>query len=378
MKKYLLISDFSLQANNRGTAALGFGAISFLHEKGYIDSDTVIATISLHKNPWKKGYSETKQVQGHYVNFEHFCVNIYEYLFYLKTGCLLFPTPLRRLVKNLKCVATINGGDGFSDIYGKQLYESRNYEAYIAMKSNANLIMLPQTIGPFKDAAIFESAKKIMRYASEIFVRDRKFTKEMDQMGLHYEVTKDLSSYMKPEPWSIDIKPNSVGLNVSGLAYSNKFRDLANQFDAYPILIDRIICHFRSLGHTIYLIPHAYGYNKPDENNDDMLACREVYNNLTDKTNVILLDKDLISPQVKYVISQMTFFCGTRMHANFAAIYTNVPVFGLSYSFKFEGAFNANGLDGHKQTVMINNIKESNIDEIISKIDAFYQESIKK
>lgn len=42
----------------------------------------------------------------------------------------------------------------------------------------------------------------------------------------------------------------------------------------------------------------------------------------------------------------MSFFIGTRMHANFAAIYTGVPLFGLAYSYKFEGAFNANGLDG--------------------------------
>ena len=73
----------------------------------------------------------------------------------------------------------------------------------------------------------------------------------------------------------------------------------------------------------------------------------------------------------------MSFFIGTRMHANFAAIYTNVPLFGLAYSYKFEGAFNANGLDGAKQTVMINNIKESDIDGIIQKIDNVYHELVK-
>ena len=73
----------------------------------------------------------------------------------------------------------------------------------------------------------------------------------------------------------------------------------------------------------------------------------------------------------------MSFFIGTRMHANFAAIYTNVSLFGLAYSYKFEGAFNANGLDGAKQTVMINNIKESDIDNIIQKIDNVYHELVK-
>ena len=74
----------------------------------------------------------------------------------------------------------------------------------------------------------------------------------------------------------------------------------------------------------------------------------------------------------------MSFFIGTRMHANFAAIYTDVPLFGLAYSYKFAGAFNANGLDGDKQTAMINNIKKEEIDGIIQRIESFYQENIRK
>ena len=127
----------------------------------------------------------------------------------------------------------------------------------------------------------------------------------------------------------------------------------------------------------MYLIPHSYNYNVPEDTNDDIVACREAFDRLKKKDNVVFIDKDLISPRVKYVISQMSFFIGTRMHANFAAIYTNVPLFGLAYSYKFEGAFNANGLDGAKQTVMINNIKESDIDNIIQKIDNVYHELVK-
>jgi len=103
-----------------------------------------------------------------------------------------------------------------------------------------------------------------------------------------------------------------------------------------------------------------------------MIACREAFNRLTDKANVILIDKDLISPQIKYVISKMSFFIGTRMHANFAAIYTGVPLFGMAYSYKFEGAFNANGLNGAFQTAMINNISKEDIPAYIGKIDKVY------
>ena len=68
----------------------------------------------------------------------------------------------------------------------------------------------------------------------------------------------------------------------------------------------------------------------------------------------------------------MSFFIGTRMHANFAAIYSGVPVFGLAYSYKFDGAFTANGLDGKKFTATINNINEADIETIIKKIDKVF------
>ncbi len=105
-----------------------------------------------------------------------------------------------------------------------------------------------------------------------------------------------------------------------------------------------------------------------------MISSREFYNSLVDKTNVVLIDNDLISPQIKYVISKMSFFVGTRMHANFAAIFTHVPVFGLAYSFKFQGAFENNGI--YNRITMINNISTTEISKIVEQIDIAYEEDV--
>ena len=107
-----------------------------------------------------------------------------------------------------------------------------------------------------------------------------------------------------------------------------------------------------------------------------MTATRKVYESLEDKSNVVFVDKNLLSPQIKYIISKMSFFVGTRMHANFAAIYTNVPVFGLAYSYKFAGAFEANGHSAD-HTYMINNMSESDIPKVIDKINTLYVETKK-
>ncbi|WP_405332248.1 polysaccharide pyruvyl transferase family protein [Fibrobacter sp.] len=384
MKKYILISDFNLRARNRGTAALGYGALAFLREKGYMKEGQEVVQYTIYRNPFRKEIfskffqkcRKTENIQGFSITFTHIMVNAFEYKLWSKFGISLPFRPWGKFVRNIALVAAINGGDGFSDIYGKRLWSSRLREIKFAIKNKTPLILLPQTIGPFKDSKILAEAKRIMEFADKIYVRDTQYAKKLDELGIKYELTNDLSAYMKPESWNIEIKPDSIGINVSGLAYSNNFGDLAGQFTAYPELMKKIVQHFQKKGKTIYLIPHAYGYNDPEWGNDDMISGREFYNSLEDKTNIIFIDKDLISPQVKYVISKMSFFIGTRMHANFAAIFTKVPVFGLAYSFKFQGAFENNGINN--RTAIINNISSADIPAIIEQIGKIYQEDCAK
>lgn len=371
----ILLSGFSLYDNNRGSSALGYGSISFLREKGYVEEGDKFYMLSrVDKKVWRKSNFQTKvklKVNGQDVDIYVAKYFSFEYKLYLKYGICLPFSPLKKVVDNLKLVAATNGGDGFSDIYGKAIFLNRLKESWMAIREHKQLLVMPQTLGPFKDNNIRQIADQVLRNANKIYVRDNRFETELNNMGLNFEVEKDLSSYMLPETWDIDILPNSIGINVSGLAYSNKFKTLAGQFGAYPELIDSLITHFQKLGHHIYLIPHSYNFNKPEKNNDDLEACLLAYNRLSSKSGVEVICKNLTAPQVKYVISKMIFFCGTRMHANFAAIYTHVPVFGLAYSYKFAGAFEANGLSA-EQTCMINNISMNDIQDIISKINNLY------
>lgn len=381
MKKYIVISNFRLKQPNRGNAALCYGSFSFLLEKGLLHRGQSLAIFHVFKKFWKvknlRTYKETIELEGDKWEYKEFPVFFLENWLIKKFGIILPFTPFGRHVNEVAFEAADYGGDGFSDIYGTPLFLNRMNQTDMLRKANVPLIMLPQTIGPFKDKANERIAMDVMKYASDVYIRDERYVKELDRAGIKYTLTKDISAFMKPQPWDIDIKDNAVGLNVSGLAYHNNFKDLAGQFDAYPELIDRIISHFQQKGCSVYLIPHSYDYQQPDDN-DDMTACREAYNRHTDKKDLYVVDKDMLAPEVKYVISRMSFFMGARMHANFAAIYTGVPVFGMAYSYKFLGAFNANSLDGEKQTRMINNLSKEDIDSYIAKIDSFYNESIKQ
>jgi colanic acid/amylovoran biosynthesis protein len=381
MKNFIIISGLNLNDNNRGTAALSYGAFSFLKEREWLNEKQTILNIKFVKKIWKKTYRRDKceivnidNVQWKIITKHVF---ILEKVLLLKFGLLLPFTTFGRSMRNVQRVAAINGGDGFSDIYNTRTFWGRLTDTYIAFKLNIPVIQLPQTFGPFNVKENYNIATYILKKSEHVFVRDDKFTNELQNMGIKYEITRDLSYYMKPQEWDIQVKEDSIGINVSGLAYSNNFRTLKGQFEQYPNLINQIICYFRDKGHTIYLIPHSYNYNNPEIDNDDIIACRDAYNRLSDKSNVVLIDKDLSSPQIKYLISKMKFFIGTRMHANFAAIYTGIPLFGLAYSYKFEGAFNANGLNGREQTALINNITNNDISSIIKKIEYVFNKLCK-
>lgn len=376
-RKYVLISGFNIHDSNRGTAALSYGAISFLKEKELLKHNQILVNFRRIKNflkPQNRGRFEEiiSTADG---DWKHITFNVFflEAILYMRLGILLPFTSFGKTMRQISLVAAINGGDGFSDIYSTTAFLSRLHDINYAMRKDIPVIILPQTLGPFSDKGNLLIAERILRYANMVYVRDDKFTGELMKMDVKYELTKDLSAFMKPQPWDISVPKNSIGINVSGLAYSNTFRTLSGQFEQYPILINELISHFQRKGVTVYLIPHSYNYNNPEPSNDDIVACREAYNKLKDKQNVVFLDEDLTSPKVKYVISLMSFFIGTRMHANFAAIYTGVPVFGLAYSFKFDGAFTANGLDGRKQTAEINNLLKREIPTVIEKIEYVYQ-----
>ena len=374
----IIISGFNIHDNNRGTAALSYGAVTFLKSKGLLTLGQKFINFQFYLNPFKKAnkcdISELINIDGD--NWEHITYHIplYEKYLYLKLGLLLPFFKLSRLLRTIELVAAINGGDGFSDIYGDATFHMRLKETELAIKYGIKHIILPQTIGPFSKKENLQTALDIIRNSDAVYVRDRQFVNILDKHNIKHSLTADLSYYMNPQAWHISIPENSIGINISGLAYSNNFRELSGQFTHYPELIKSIIDRFSSQGHHIYLIPHSYNYNTPELYNDDLIACKDVFNTLNHKDNVVLVEYDLTSPQVKYLISKMKFFVGTRMHANFAAIFTKVPVFGLAYSYKFEGAFNENGI--FNRTVAINNILPNDIPSIVDQIYKSYIEDM--
>lgn len=374
-KQFVIFSDFDIQSNNRRTAALGYGAMEFMVKEGFAQEDYSIVRFRFYRNPLRITQRiVTKELDANGKERRYITVSAWTFEKWLyKHKIHFFNSLFKRIVKNT-IVGAINGGDGLTDIYGEYWLDYRLPEMRLAIELGMPFVVLPQTIGPFIEEKNKNRILSILRKADRIYVRDSNFVEELEKNHLSYIKSNDLSYYMKPAPFPIDIEKECIGINVSGLAYSNKFGKLAGEFDCYPELLAGLVRLFQTKGCHIYLIPHAYNVKTPETDNDDMVSTREFYESLEDKSLVHFIDEDLLSPQVKYLISQMDFFIGTRMHANYAAIFTGTPVFGLAYSYKFKGAFENNGI--LNRTYDINNLEESQIDSVITTIERAYNEDL--
>ena len=191
-------------------------------------------------------------------------------------------------------VAAISGGDSFSDIYGlgRLLYVA--LPQVLVLLLGKNLILLPQTVGPFRSQLARKIAKFIMSKAEIVYSRDYDGIGEMRKMLSSPEKSEkirfcyDVGFVLDPvRPVNMDLQLDNlknegkpvVGLNISGLLYmggytGNNMFGLKIDYKAFILnLIDFMI---KKKNATVMLIPHVFG----TQGESDSVVCEEVYASL--------------------------------------------------------------------------------------------------
>ena len=257
--------------------------------------------------------------------------------------------------------AAISGGDSFSDIYGYWRFLYVSLPQVLVILMGKPLVLLPQTLGPFKNLIVKKIAFFIINNSSKVYSRDfRGLRLTSNEPCIHKSIyfcpdVGFLLDPIKPHYDSLTRKIESlnrikviVGLNVSGLLYhaglggNNRFGLCIN----YPKLIETIIrMMINQFDATVILLPHVYGGPSVQEN--DLTVCRQFYNLLVNDYGDSLLfsDYQYDESEIKYIIGQTHFFIGSRMHSCIAALSQSIPSVGIAYSQKFEGVFQTIGVE---------------------------------
>ncbi len=296
------------------------------------------------------------------------------FLVFLTVLMKLLPIPAlrRRWIAGNDClrhldgsdlVVAISGGDSFSDIYGlgRLLYVS--LPQILALWAGKRLILLPQTLGPFKSRFARAIAKYIMKRAEVIYSRDYAGIKHVENwLGLDaragrlkfcYDVGFVVDSI---PPARIDLvglpleqmeAKQLVGLNVSGLldmggyAGKNMF-GLKTDYRAFIYtLIDFLIEKKQA---NVVLIPHVLGIG----GECDSPVCDRVFEELRDKypDRIGVVRGRYNQSEIKYIIGSCDFFIGARMHACIAALSQGIPAVAIAYSDKFTGVMQTVEVEG--------------------------------
>lgn len=270
---------------------------------------------------------------------------------------------LRSMVE-MDLVADITGGDSFSDIYGMRRFILGFLRKWLILLFNKELILLPQTYGPFNRTSARIMAKHIMKRARIVYSRDREsFACSRAMLGDRFQdgrarLSPDVAFALEPRRPGMDTDSLSrirsddttlIGINISGLLFSGGYTG-DNMF-ALKTDYGRLVCAvIESLLEVdreavIILVPHVFppaGY----EAESDPAACREVLTQLNSKYHdrVHLIEGPYDQAEAKYIIGRCDFFIGSRMHSCIAALSQNIPAIGLAYSRKFHGVFESIGL----------------------------------
>lgn len=236
----------------------------------------------------------------------------------------LYYLPVIQKQQGLADIALSVGGDNYC--YGNTAIYGYLNVAY--QKNHIKTVLWGCSIEPdvVKEPSV---AEDLRRYAL-IAARESITYTAVKSTGAKVVQMPDPAFHMQPETCDTDerfLKSDVVGINISphiivseghhGVAYAN-----------YKALIQHILDNTDAY---IALIPHVVWAS-----NDDRIPLRQLYDDFGQNQRLILVG-DHTAPELKYIISQCSFFVGARTHATIAAYSTGVPTLVVGYSVKARG-----------------------------------------
>lgn len=335
------------------------------------------------------------------------------FLLVLVAKVLPYKKLTRKLVDGNECLrkieqadlfVSIAGGDSFSDIYGlgRLLYVA--LPQILVLLVGKRLILMPQTLGPFRTRLAKAIARYILRRAQLVYSRDYQGIAATNTLlGWQGDSGKvrfchDVGFVVDPVgPPEIEMEgflampEGVVGLNVSGLLFTesgnrdNVFGLRTDYRELVYALLDFLL---RRKKMKVLLVPHVFTVdwdtesdsvvtvNEPtvhEPTESDSSVCQKIFEELRSKyPGQLGLVRGLYNQnEIKHIIGQCDFFIGSRMHACIAALSQNVPAVAVAYSDKFVGVMGTIGIES-----LVADPRTMRMEEIVRIVDRAYDQRL--
>lgn len=337
MVKNIIILGVNPFNGNRGVGALAYSTIYLLNQ---LFEET--------KQNFKiQIVGGSIQIDSLEINIRNEKVKITQFPFVVDKGlkgiakfAFTFLLSLKIIIRS-DYILDMGEGDSFSDIYGKQRFVRINTPKRIFRFLGKKQLLLPQTIGPFKDPKIAKEAKKSIEKSDVVMTRDKLSYDYVINNTSQKNVKEliDVAFFMPYTKKEFKNTKINIGLNISSLMWHGGYTK-NNQFGFkvdYQQLMRQTIDFFLSQPNVqIHLVPHVVLLNAHVENDYEISRIiQDEFN--SDKITLAPFFLDPID--AKNYISGLDFFVGARMHACIAAFSSGVPLYPVAYSRKFNGLF---------------------------------------
>lgn len=265
-------------------------------------------------------------------------------------------------LRKSNAVLDCSGGDSFTDMYPDNRIELLAGSKELAIALGRPLILLPQTFGPFDRSR--DRAAKIVRHSAACFARDERsfetlksllgsdFNADRHRCGVDLafgldERSAEASIDSSLKEFIADSSRPLIGLNASGLignspeAGRQKFGFKTDYRLALTQFLRQV---FKETEARVILIPHVIGSVLSVES--DFKICtwlKDQFEGTEDAQRILIASGKMDPSEVKWLIAQMDWFSGTRMHSTIAGLSSLVPTSTISYSDKALGVFESCG-----------------------------------
>jgi polysaccharide pyruvyl transferase WcaK-like protein len=237
---------------------------------------------------------------------------------------------MRREMSSYDVVLDVSEGDSFATIYGWKRFAKMVTSKVAAGRSDATLVLCPQTLGPWESPIARSSARWAARRAVCTWARDTESVERAKAAGLRdVALSSDLAfAQSMPKGAEHDIGYD-VLLNVSGLLWSpNRHVDHSD----YRQLVRRLIRQVLDADLSLGLVPHVVA---PGQTDDDV----EVAHDLASEWRGTEVVTSSTLAHLRAVMRQSRLLVGSRMHACLNALSVGTPAVALGYSDKFSSLF---------------------------------------
>ena len=259
-------------------------------------------------------------------------------------------------------LVVVSGGDILAD-YGEAAIKHYFFPIAVAIALGKPVYVFAQSISRYKDSSLQRFCKSYLDKAALITVREHlsyEYLKEIGVKAPFYQTadpaftlracTREMAlEILKKEGIAAEGMP-LICFSVSKTAtlwgegshkqFIKVIADAIEQLsENYP-------------GSRFIFVPHVTYRNDPD--NDDRIIGREIFQNISCKDKVSLIEGDYTCEESKGIIGLCDLFIGARTHATIASVSQQIPTIALAYSAKAYGIME-DALSG-RQNVL--NVKE--------------------